>query len=63
MLMKPVRRKLLVYSSELVKRMHSYGITNRLPAVKSIALGPCEVSVKEMATAYSAFAKHSPARE
>ncbi len=42
--------------AELVKRMHSYGITNRLPAVKSIALGPCEVSVKEMATAYSAFA-------
>ncbi len=42
--------------SELVKRMHSYGITNQLPAVKSLALGPCEVSVKEMVTAYSAFA-------
>lgn len=42
--------------AELVKRMHSYGITNRLPAVKSLALGPCEVSVKEMVTAYSAFA-------
>lgn len=41
---------------ELVKRMHSYGITNQLPAVKSLALGPCEVSVKEMVTAYSAFA-------
>ena len=41
---------------ELVKRMHSYGITNSLPAVKSLCLGPCEVSVKEMATAYSAFA-------
>lgn len=41
---------------ELVKRMHSYGITNSLPAVKSLALGPCEVSVKEMVTAYSAFA-------
>lgn len=42
--------------AELVKRMHSYGITNSLPAVKSLCLGPCEVSVKEMATAYSAFA-------
>ncbi len=40
----------------LVHRMHSYGITNQLPAVKSLALGPCEVSVKEMVTAYSAFA-------
>lgn len=42
--------------AELVKRMHSYGITNQLPAVKSLCLGPCEVSVKEMVTAYSAFA-------
>lgn len=42
--------------AELVKRMHSYGITNQLPAVKSLCLGPAEVSVKEMVTAYSAFA-------
>lgn len=42
--------------AELVKRMHSYGITNELPAVKSLCLGPCEVSLKEMVTAYSAFA-------
>ena len=42
--------------AELVKRMHSYGITNHLPAVKSLCLGPAEVSVKEMVTAYSAFA-------
>lgn len=42
--------------AELVKRMHSYGITNQLPAVKSLCLGPCEVSVREMTTAYSAFA-------
>jgi len=42
--------------AELVKRMHSYGITNQLPAVKSLCLGPSEVSVKEMVTAYSAFA-------
>ncbi len=42
--------------AELVKRMHSYGITNELPAVMSLCLGPCEVSVKEMVTAYTAFA-------
>ncbi|MCM1066095.1 MAG: transglycosylase domain-containing protein [Muribaculaceae bacterium] len=42
--------------AELVKRMHSYGITAQLPAVKSLCLGPAEVSVKEMVTAYSAFA-------
>ncbi len=44
--------------AELVRRMHSYGITNELPAVLSLCLGPCEVSVKEMVTAYSAFANH-----
>ncbi len=44
--------------AELVNRMHSYGITNRLPAVLSLCLGPCEVSVKEMVTAYSAFANN-----
>ena len=44
--------------AELVKRMHSYGITNSLPAVKSLCLGPAEVSVKEMVTAYSAFANN-----
>ncbi len=42
--------------AELVKRMDSYGITASLPAVKSLCLGPAEVSVKEMVTAYSAFA-------
>ena len=42
--------------AELVKRMHSYGSTASLPAVKSLCLGPAEVSVKEMVTAYSAFA-------
>lgn len=44
--------------AELVKRMHSYGITNQLPAVMSLCLGPCEVSIKEMVTAYSAFANN-----
>lgn len=40
----------------LVDRMRAFGITSPLPAVKSLALGPCEVSLKEMVTAYSAFA-------
>lgn len=44
--------------AELVKRMHSYGITNALPAVKALCLGAAEVSVKEMVTAYSAFANN-----
>ncbi len=43
-------------AQSLVDRMHAFGITNQLPAVKSLALGPCEVSVKEMVTAYTAFA-------
>lgn len=42
--------------AELVKRMHSYGITSELPPVISLCLGPAEVSVREMVTAYSAFA-------
>ncbi len=40
----------------LVRNMHNYGITNRLDPVISLCLGPCDVSVKEMVTAYSAFA-------
>lgn len=40
----------------LVKHLHRLGITNELPAVMSLCLGPCEVSVKEMVGAYSAFA-------
>lgn len=42
--------------SRLVNLMHNLGITNKLPAVMSLALGPCEVSVREMVAAYSAFA-------
>lgn len=42
--------------SRLVNLMHDLGITNKLPAVMSLALGPCEVSVREMVAAYSAFA-------
>lgn len=40
----------------LVRNMHNYGITNHLDPVISLCLGPCDVSVKEMVTAYSAFA-------
>lgn len=42
--------------AQLVRNMHNFGITNHLDAVKSLCLGPCEISIKEMVTAYSAFA-------
>lgn len=42
--------------AQLVRNMHNFGITNHLDAVKSLCLGPCDVSVREMVTAYSAFA-------
>lgn len=40
----------------LVRSMHNFGITNKLEATIALCLGPCEVSLKEMVTAYSAFA-------
>lgn len=40
----------------LVRNMHNFGITNHLDAVISLCLGPCDVSVREMVGAYSAFA-------
>ncbi|MDE7144278.1 MAG: penicillin-binding protein, partial [Muribaculaceae bacterium] len=39
-----------------VRNLHNFGINNHLDPVVSICLGPCDVSVKEMVTAYSAFA-------
>jgi len=39
----------------LVRTMHNFGITNKLDPVMSLCLGPCDVSVKEMVGAYSAF--------
>lgn len=36
--------------------LHNFGITNHIDPVPSLCLGPCEVSIKEMVTAYSAFA-------
>lgn len=39
----------------LVRTMHNFGITSELPAVMSLCLGPCDVSVREMVTAYTAY--------
>ncbi len=39
----------------LVRTMHNFGITNKLDPVMSLCLGPCDVSVKEMVGAYTAF--------
>lgn len=41
---------------ELVRTLHNFGITNHLDPVVSLCLGPCEVSVREMVSAYTAFA-------
>ena len=40
----------------LVRLMHNLGITNHLDPVISLCLGPVDVSVKEMVSAYTAFA-------
>ena len=42
--------------STLARTMHTFGITNHLDPVMSLCLGPCDVSVREMVTAYTAFA-------
>ncbi len=42
--------------ASLVRTMHNFGITTHLDPVMSLCLGPADVSVKEMVTAYSAFA-------
>ncbi|RXE61037.1 MULTISPECIES: transglycosylase domain-containing protein [Muribaculaceae] len=42
--------------ASLVRTMHNFGITAHLDPVMSLCLGPADVSVKEMVTAYSAFA-------
>ena len=41
--------------STLARTMHTFGITNHLDPVVSLCLGPCDVSVREMVTAYKAF--------
>lgn len=42
--------------AELVRQMHNFGINSKLDPVMSLALGPCDVSVQEMVSAYTAFA-------
>lgn len=41
--------------TSLVRTMHNFGITNQLDPVMALCLGPCDVSVKEMVGAYTAF--------
>ncbi len=40
----------------LVRTMRNFGITSKLDPVMSLCLGPCDVSIKEMVAAFSAFA-------
>ncbi len=41
----------------LVRLIHSFGVKNKdIPPVVSLCLGPCEISVGEMVSAYTAFA-------
>ena len=42
--------------SELARWMHSFGITAHLDPTPALSLGACEVSLREMVAAYSAFA-------
>jgi len=45
-----------VYNPEaMVKIMRSFGITGDIPAVPSLCLGSCDISVAEMVGAYTAF--------
>ena len=44
--------------ASLVRTMHNFGINSHLDPVLSLCLGPCDVSVKEMAGAYTAFANN-----
>ncbi|MBD5225482.1 MAG: penicillin-binding protein [Bacteroidales bacterium] len=42
----------------LVRNMHNFGITNHLDPVMSICLGSCEVSIREMVGAYTAYSNN-----
>lgn len=44
--------------ASLARTMHNFGITAHLDPVMSLCLGPADVSVKEMVTAYTAFANN-----
>mgnify|MGYP003293196254 CR=1 FL=1 len=41
---------------QLVRMMRSFGIEGQLDPVVSLCLGPCEISVQEMANAYTTYA-------
>lgn len=42
---------------QLVRLIHSFGVLNKqIDPVVSLSLGPCEISVGEMVSAYTAFA-------
>lgn len=51
----PARLMSELSPSTLARTMHTFGITNHLDPVVSLCLGPCDVSVREMVTAYTAF--------
>ncbi len=44
--------------TSLARIMHSFGIRNHIDPVLSLCLGPVEVSVEEMVTAYTAYANN-----
>lgn len=44
--------------ASLARTMHNFGINSHLDPVMSLCLGPSDVSVKEMVTAYTAFANN-----
>ena len=44
--------------TSLARMMHSFGIRNYIDPVLSLRLGPVEVSVEEMVTAYTAFSNN-----
>lgn len=46
----------IVSPQELVRMLQSCGITSKIDAVPSLCLGPCEVSIKELVSAYTIFA-------
>lgn len=41
-----------------IDHLHAFGVTSSIPESPSIALGACEISLRDMVTAYSAFANH-----
>ncbi|MDR1544496.1 MAG: transglycosylase domain-containing protein [Prevotellaceae bacterium] len=40
---------------QMVKMMRNFGISGQIPSVVSLCMGPCEISVSEMVSAYTAF--------